>query len=78
VHTFKPQRELKKDHDEFSFVPCYVRLAYHPPASSIFLSERTSHQGFFSLNKFFFLEQTSINPPATSQTNKISVTSLPR
>jgi hypothetical protein len=43
-----------------------VRLAYHPPASSTFLSEQTSNQPavLFSQNK---------SASATSQTNKLSV-----
>jgi hypothetical protein len=41
-----------------------VRLAYQPPASSIFLSEQTSHQQ--PANSTFLLEQTSTShqPPA--------------
>jgi hypothetical protein len=41
-----------------------VRLAYQPPASSIFLSEQTSHHQ--SASSIFLSEQTSIShqPPA--------------
>jgi hypothetical protein len=41
-----------------------VRLAYQPPASSIFLSEQTSHQQ--SASSTFLSEQisTSHQPPA--------------
>jgi hypothetical protein len=41
-----------------------VRLAYQPPASSIFLSQQTSHQQ--PANSTFLSEQTSIShqPPA--------------
>jgi hypothetical protein len=42
----------------------HVRLAYHPPASSTFLSEQTSHQQ--SASSTFLSEQisTSHHPPA--------------
>jgi hypothetical protein len=51
--------------------PRYVRLAYQPPAISIFFSKQTNHQQPASGT---FLSQrisTSNQPSATSQTNRL-------
>jgi hypothetical protein len=51
-----------------------VRLAYHPPASSTFLSEQTSHQQPANST---FLRTNQHLPPATSQTNILLMANCP-
>jgi hypothetical protein len=50
-----------------------VRLAYQPPASSIFLSEQISHHSPATRQQYFSLRTNQHQPSATSQTNRLLV-----